>query len=283
MVRIGIVVHPTRNIELPLQAARDWAAAHESRIVQLPVDGQRRQVAQLGEAAECDVVMAIGGDGTTLAAIRAAAAADRPVLGVACGSVGVLTTVPTTEVSDALGRFAAGEWAPWPLPALEVQREAADRLLAFNDIVVVREGSGQVRASAEADGVLFCRFAGDGCVISTPTGSSAYTLSAGGPLLAPGVSGFTMTPISAHGAVCPPLVLSPASQLRLSAIESYAGARLEVDGQVVDSSVGTLTVSYLDAVAVVVTFADQEPMLTGLRRRRVIVDSARIVADDLQR
>jgi NAD+ kinase len=280
MARIAVVVHPTRNIDATLQAARDWAAEHESEVLQLAVAGQRRQVAQRCEADECDVVMSIGGDGTTLAAIRAAAAADRPVLGVACGSVGVLTTVPAVEVRDALERFAAGEWAPWPLPALEVQRDGEEPLLAFNDIVVVREGSGQVRASAEADGVLFCRFAGDGCVISTPTGSSAYTLSAGGPLLAPGVAGFAMTPISPHGAVCPPLVLSPASRLRLSAIESYGGARLEVDGQRVDSSTGVLTVGYLDAVAKVVSFSDQEPLLTGLRRRRVIVDSARIVAED---
>jgi NAD kinase len=89
-----------------------------------------------------------------------------------------------------------------------------------------------------------------------------------------------MTPISPHGAVCPPLVLSPTSRLRLSAIESYGGARLEVDGQRVDSSTGVLTVGYLDAVAKVVSFSDQEPLLTGLRRRRVIVDSARIVAED---
>jgi NAD+ kinase len=280
MARIGLVVHPSRDIEEPLRRTREWAWSHGSELVQVAVDGQRRVVADREEARDCDVILAIGGDGTTLAAIRAAAAGERPVLGIACGSLGVLATVPASEVGEALDRFAAGRWVGRALPALAVDRDGADRRLAFNDIAVVREGSGQVRAAAEADGVLFCRFAGDGCVVSTPAGSSAYTLAAGGPLLAPGVAGFVLTPLPIHGAACPPLVLSSSSELRLSALPGHTGARLEVDGQFVDSGVGELTVSYVDAAANIVAFTDQEPLLTGLRRRRVIVDSARIVAED---
>jgi NAD+ kinase len=280
MARIGLVVHPTRDIDDPIRETREWAAAEGSEVVQVAIDGQRRRVADPAPAADCDLILAIGGDGTTLAAIRAGAGAERPVLGVACGSLGVLTSVPATDVGSALGRFLAGEWVARPLPALDVKREGERGLLAFNDIAIVRAGSGQVRAAAEADGVLFCRLAGDGCIVSTPAGSSAYTISAGGPLLAPGVAGFVLTPLPAHGASCPPLVLGPSSTLRVSALGGHGGARLEVDGQRVASEVGALDVTYRDAAVVMVRFADEEAALTGLRRRRVIRDSARILADD---
>jgi NAD+ kinase len=280
MTRIGLVVHPTRDIDNPIRETREWAAGGGSEIVQVAVEGQRRRVAELVPAADCDLILAIGGDGTTLAAIRAGAAADRPVLGVACGSLGVLTNVPASDVGRALGRFLAGDWMARPLPALDVDREGEGRLLAFNDIAIVRDGSGQVRAVAEADGVLFCRLAGDGCIVSTPAGSSAYTMSAGGPLLAPGVAGFVLTPLPAHGASCPPLVLGPNSKLRVSALEGHGGARLEVDGQHVATNVRGVEVSYRDAAVVMVRFAEEEPALRGLRRRRVIRDSARILADD---
>ena len=280
MARIGLVVHPTRDIDEPVRETRKWAAAEGSEVVQVAVGGQRRRIADLAPAADCDLIVAIGGDGTTLAAIRAGEAADRPVLGVACGSLGVLTSVPANEVGHALGRFLAGDWVARALPALEVEREGKDRLVAFNDIAIVREGPGQVRAAAEADGVMFCRLAGDGCIVSTPAGSSAYTISAGGPLLAPGMAGFVLTPLPAHGASCPPLVLGPSSKLRLFALEGHGGARLEVDGRLVDSDVKGADVSYRDGAVVMVRFADEEPALTGLRRRRVIRDSARILADD---
>jgi NAD+ kinase len=280
MARIGLVVHPTRDIDEPIRETRDWAAAGGSEVVQVAIDGQRRRVADLAPAADCDLILAIGGDGTTLAAIRAGAAVDRPVLGIACGSLGVLTSVPATDIGRALGRFLAGDWTARPLPALAVERESKARLLAFNDIAIVREGPGQVRAAAEADGVLFCRLAGDGCIVSTPAGSSAYTISAGGPLLAPGVAGFVLTPLPAHGASCPPLVLGPSSRLRLFALEGHGGARLEADGQPADTEVRAVDVSYRESAVVMVRFADEEPALTGLRRRRVIRDSARILADD---
>jgi NAD+ kinase len=280
MARIRLVVHPTRDIEEPIGATREWAAAGGSEVVQVAVGGQGRRVADLASAADCDLILAIGGDGTTLAAIRAGAIADRPVLGVACGSLGVLTTVPATDIGRSLGRFLAGDWTARPLPALDVERDGRDRLLAFNDIAVVRQGSGQVRAAAEADGVLFCRLAGDGCIVSTPAGSSAYTISAGGPLLAPGMAGFVLTPLPAHGASCPPLVLGPSSRLRLLALEGHAGARLEVDGQLADGDVRAVEVSYRERAVMMVRFADEEHALTGLRRRRVISDSARILADD---
>ncbi len=251
-------------------------------VVQLRVRGAHQQVAEPGDISDCDLIVSIGGDGTTLAAARAAAKVDRPVLGVACGSLGALTAVSTEGVSDALERFKRRDWVPRPLPALIVARpgDAAD-LFAINDIAIVRAGGGQLRVAASVDGVLFGRLAGDGCIVSTPMGSSAYTIAAGGPLLAPGTVAFVLTPLPTHGGSCPPLVMGVDSTLQLEAVGGHGGARLEVDGQVVDTEVGSMTISFRPGVATLVAFDDQEPMLAGLRRRAIITDSPRIVADDV--
>jgi NAD+ kinase len=280
MRRIGLVVHPSRNVDAALQVLRAWAAEHDAETVQVQVPGQHQRVAEPGDAADCDLVVAVGGDGTMLAAIHLAAAADRPVLGVACGSLGVLTSVTAEQLTAALDRVARGEWTATSLPALQVDREGGGPLLAFNDLAIVRHGQGQVRAIVKADGVLFTRFAGDGCIVSTPVGSSGYTLAAGGPLLAPGLAAFVMTPLNVHGGSRAPLVLGAQSELELSTRVGYGGARVEVDGQVGDVPMGWLRVRFKPSAATVVTFADQEPLLTGLRRRQILVDSPRIIAED---
>jgi len=278
--RVGLVLHPSRNVEEPLQALERWAATHRVELIRLEVIGDQQPVGLETVLEACDLVVAIGGDGTTLAAIRAAATADRPVMGVACGSLGVLTTVAANRLTSALERFRVNTWTPRPLPALEIARANGSILLAFNDVVTVRGGQGQVRTTVHLDGVLYARFAGDGWIVSTPVGSSAYALASGGPLLAPGANAFTLTPLPTHGGFCPPLVAGAASQLTLDTAVGYGGARLEIDGQVVDTRIGSVRVSLRPEVATIVDFADDEPMLTGLRRRQLIIDSPRILADD---
>ena len=279
--RIGVVVHPSRDVEQPLDALRRWAAQHDVELAQVEVDGgQRQRVAPSAAPESCDLVVSIGGDGTMLAATRAALPAARPVLGVACGSLGALTSVAVDGVASALDRFDRGAWEPRSLPALQIEREGADELLALNDIAVVRAGQGQIRTRANVDGDLFGRFAGDGCIVSTPIGSSAYALAAGGPLLAPSAEAFLLTPLSAHGGFCPPLVLSAKSHLELEIGVGHGGARVELDGQVTDLRAGSFRIGLRTGVATVVTFSDQESILAGLRRRQIIIDSPRILADE---
>jgi NAD+ kinase len=278
--RVGVVVHPARDVGPALGALREWAAGHGVNLVQVAVVGGHREVAEAGQASDCDLVVSIGGDGTTLAAIRAAAIVDRPVLGVACGSLGALTAIPASGLAHALDRFSRQEWLPRALPALEVVRDDGPSLFAINDVAIVRAGEGQLRTTVRVDGILFNRLAGDGCIVSTPIGSSAYALAAGGSLLAPGADAYLFTPLPTHGGVCPPLVVGAASELQLDPAAGHGGARLEVDGQVADTRVGRLSITFRPAVATLVSFADQEPLLTGLRRRQIITDSPRILADD---
>jgi NAD+ kinase len=279
--RIGLVIHPTRDIHETFQAVRSWSERHDVEIVQVPVLGAQQELAPEGEASGCDVIVAIGGDGTTLAAIRAAAAVERPVLGVACGSLGALTGVAAEDVLGALERFSRGEWRPYELPGLEILFGDSEQLTAFNDLALVRGGEGQARTSIHLDGVLYARLAGDGCVVSTAIGSSAYSLAAGGPLLAPGTAAFLLTPLPTHGGSCPPLVIPAGGRLELEVRPAFGGVRLEVDGKVVDADeLEKLTIEMRSHAATIVGFDGQESLLGGLRRRGIIIDSPRILAED---
>ena len=118
-----------------------------------------------------------------------------PVLGVACGSLGALTAVTADKLDEALDRVAAGDWRPRTLPALAADRDGAEPLHALNDLVLVRAGAGQVMIEIEVDGERYVGFGGDGLVAATPLGSTAYTLAAGGPMIAPGETAIVLTPL----------------------------------------------------------------------------------------
>jgi len=277
--RIGLVVHPSRSVDRPLSLVREWSEEHGVEVTQVPAAYSQRRVAGEAEPGEADLIVSIGGDGTTLAALRSAAMVHRPVMGIACGSLGALATVPVPDVTRSLERFSRGEWQPRTFPALTVSSPDGEPLFALNDVAIVRAGGGQVRVSAHVDGSLYARIAGDGAIVSTPIGSSGYAISAGGPLLASGLEGFVFTPLPKHGGFAPPLVISAQSVLELEVGAGFGGARLEIDGQVAADRAGSLTIRWRDEVATMVSFADQETLSAGLRRRRIILDSPRVAVD----
>src|SRR3954447_11286519 len=281
--RIGLVVHPRRELGVALATVREWAERDGAELVQLDAPGQEQQVAARGEAAGCDVIVALGGDGTALAALRLGAPVGVPVLGVACGSLGALTAVTAGDFSDAPSRVPRPDWEQRRLPALAIERDG-ERTTAINDLVLIRAGAGQVIAEVAVDGERFIRFAGDGLVVGTPLGSTAYTLAAGGPMLAPGASGMVMTPLAPHGGVCPPLVAGPESRFEIRFDPGNGGARIELDGQVHDEleprSPTTLGIGLEEGTAVLVSLGEEEPLIAGLRRRRIILDSPRVLARD---
>jgi NAD+ kinase len=276
LTRVGVVVHPSRAIDGPLQALSRWASANGVDVAQVAIPGQDREVAPQRDASDCDLVVAIGGDGTALAAIRAAADAERPAMAAACGSLGVLAAVGAGSIVEAMERFNRGDWTRRILPALDIDPWKGDRLHAFNDIALVRAGQGQLRTTARIDGALFDRFAGDGCIVSTAMGSSAYSLAAGGPLLTPDTDAFVLTALPTHGGSHPSLVVPATSTLELETVAGYGGGRLEVDGQRSDFELSRVKIGLRADVATLVTFSDREPFPAVLRRRRIIVDSPRI-------
>lgn len=274
-------MHPGRPVDAVLEALRAWASEHGAGLGQVVVPGQDRSVAEPAPAEAFDLLLAIGGDGTTLAALRAGARAGRPVLGVACGSLGVLTSVTAPRLGWALDRFLAGEWTPRRLPALVVSAEGeAGEVVALNDLAVIRDGTGQLVTSLSVDGVLYARMAGDGLIIATALGASAYSMAAGGPLLAPGAAGTVVTPLAPHGGSCPPLLAGPASRLALTVEPGYGGVRFELDGQPAPLPDRRLTVSQRPDHVSLVVLEGEEPLFAGLRRRGLVLDSPRLLARD---
>jgi NAD+ kinase len=281
--QLGLVVHPRRELGEPLDAVRGWAAANGVAVGQVPIHGQPRRVADTVDVASCDLLLALGGDGTTLTALHAAAPVSRPVLGIACGSIGVLTSVAADRLRSALEQVAQGRWTARILPGLDVAAESGEARVAINDFVAIRDGTGQVITAISVDGELYARTAGDGVVVATPLGSSAYTMAAGGPILGPGTQGMVLMPLASHGGVAPPLVVGPESRVSLSVEPGYGGGRFEIDGRELPAPAPRVTISQRREYATMVTLADQEPLLTSLRRRGLVVDSPRILARDARK
>jgi NAD+ kinase len=278
--RIGVVVHPHRALDDALDALHGWADGRGTQLVQIPIDGQTREVAPYGDAATCDLIAALGGDGTTLAALHAAAPAAKVVLGIACGSLGALTATHAGEIPSALERMVAGHWERRELPGLGVAADGREPHVAINDLVVVRRGANQVVIGVHVDDELYARFAGDGVVLATPLGSSAYTMAAGGPILASGTDAIVVTPVAAHGGSIPPLAVGAGRRVRITVDGGYGGARIEFDGKIKDFTPTEIVTSWKPGYATLVRFAGAESVFEGLRRRRLITDSPRVLARD---
>jgi NAD+ kinase len=275
--QLGLVVHPKRQLDAVLEQVGTWASAHGVEVGQVRVAGQTREVAEPADPAACDLLVAIGGDGTTLAALHEGAAASRPVLGIACGSVGALTSVAAEEATSALDQVADGRWTAVDVPGLDVRWDDGPGTFAINDLTIIRNGPGQVVVSVSVDDVLYAGVAGDGLVVATPLGSSAYTMAAGGPILAAGAEGMAVTPLAPHGGSCPPLVAGMDSRLSLTVQPGHGGVRYEIDGRPISAEAHDLTVGMQADYSTLVRLADEEPRLTGLRRRGLVLDSPRVL------
>jgi NAD+ kinase len=278
--RIALVVHPTRPVETALATIRRWAEEHDVDVIQLPVEGGRRpEVAETSELAGCDLVLALGGDGTVLSALRAAAAqTDVPVLGVACGSLGALSAVPASEITGALQRLWDGDWTPRVLPVLAIEAEGAGADWAVNDFVVVRRGAGQLMAELAVDGERYVRMAGDGVVVATVLGSSAYSMAAGGPVLAAGTPAFVCTPVAMHAGSAPPLVVPAGAAVTVSVEPGFAGFDVEIDGHRRALDARRFRLSLRERGATLAALGTLDRGFQALRGRGVIADSPRVLA-----
>jgi NAD+ kinase len=278
--RLALVVHPARPIEGALAIIERWAGEHGVEVVQLPSAEGHREVAPAGELAPGDLVVSVGGDGTVLAALRAAAPRDAPVLGVACGSLGALTAVGAERLADALDRVHAGDWKPRALPALSVRAGDETAAWAANDFVVVRRGSGQLVADLAVDGELYVRAAGDGFIVATPLGSTAYSMAAGGPILAADADAFVCTPLAMHGGSAPPLVVPGQATVTVEVHPGFAGFDVDVDGHRRPVEARRFELSLHAGKLTLVAFDAPERGLASLRGRGLIADSPRVLARD---
>lgn len=183
--------------------------------------------------ARCDAIVTVGGDGTILHAARQSFGYDKPLLGVNLGRLGFLATVEADEL-EKLERLARGAYTHdrRALLAVSAGKDGRFHQLALNDAVISKNNVSQT-----LDVEIFCddipvgRYQGDGVVIATPTGSTAYSLSAGGPILDAHIAGLVVTPICAHSLHSAPMVFSAKRRLRVTVSSRQSGgAWLSCDG-----------------------------------------------------
>jgi NAD+ kinase len=281
---VAIVVHPSRPVAEPLATLQQWAQTNGLEIVEITTaDSVDRDFAPPGAAAVGDLIVALGGDGTVLSALRVSAPVEAPVLGVPCGSVGVLMAGNVVGLEDALERVLQGDWVPRRLPALAIEPAQGQHLWAVNDFVAIRHGAGQLMANVSVDDELYVRMAGDGVIVATPVGSSAYTMAAGGPILAAGTPAFVCTPIAMHGGMAPPLVVPSTSTLQLELQPGFAGFEIEIDGHNYPATETAYRITLHEDKVTLIAFGAPSLGVTALRERRLITDSARVLARDARR
>lgn len=189
---------------------------------------------QIGEQA--DLFLVLGGDGTLLAASREAAARGIPILPINMGSLGFLTNFTVEELYPALEAALFGEYAIEERVLLLVERINRSQVLTqqrvLNDAVVHKGTLARmIELELHIDGGFVCRYRADGLIVATPTGSTAYSMSAGGPIVHPAVPSILITPICPHTLSDRPVVVSDTAQIELRLSENSDSVFLTLDGQ----------------------------------------------------
>ncbi|MFQ6607459.1 MAG: NAD(+)/NADH kinase [Fidelibacterota bacterium] len=210
---------------------------------------------------ELDLLLAMGGDGTILSAARAVEDRGTPILGVHLGGLGFLAEGGQENLNHRLESIMSGDYIIFPRMVLEVSINGGITYHALNDLVVDRgESFRLLKCSLSLNGNLITNYSADGLILATPTGSTAYNLSAGGPIVAPWLSLVTVTPICPHSFSSRPIVLPADQELTITFPHAEADFRLTVDGQAeAKLSKGTvLIVRRTDYDIQMVTFEDRD-------------------------
>lgn len=186
------------------------------------------------DRAHYDAVVSVGGDGTLLRANQISSLNSTPLLGINVGRVGFLAEIELDQLTAVCDRLQKGEYAVESRMMLEASYENSAALLALNDIVVSRgEYARLIAINAWVDENLIGRYIADGLIVSTPTGSTGYSLSAGGPIVFPGVDCMIISPICAHSLQHRPVVISSTQTVTLELdCEPTQKPQLSVDGQI---------------------------------------------------
>jgi NAD+ kinase len=196
----------------------------------------------LGDATSVDLVLTLGGDGTLLRGARFLGASPVPILGINLGRLGFLTAAGGDELESAVRRVASGDYQIEERLALSAgvidEYGKTHELRALNEVGLTKRGTARVlRLEVTVDGHLVGRYAADGVIIATPTGSTAYSLSAGGPIVFPTARTILVTPVAPHTLGMRPLVVDGNSVIRVRTEDAKSELSVTVDGQV-DASMG---------------------------------------------
>lgn len=231
MKKIGIYFHPELPHAHALAGELDRALDPTGAPHWISSAWDDERVSQLMPGT--DLLVTLGGDGTMLHAARAALREGIPIMGVRMGRVSFLSEVEPEEVIDRVRAYQNGEgWVEERMMLSVVVNSSGQEQHALNDAVVSRGPKPRVvHVRTNIDGQFFTTFTADGLILATPTGSTGYSMAAGGPLVHPDVQAMVLTPIAAHLSIDYPVVLPPSASLELQVFTDDK-ASLTVDGQI---------------------------------------------------
>ncbi len=215
------------NVALVVHETRPQAVTVADRVRA----GCRARGIDVTEDIEADAIIAVGGDGTVLRAARRALERDLPLLGVNVGRKGFLADVEPAGLDAALDRLAKGAYRISERMTVQARLDSGALDVGINDVVIEKtNGQSLVSVEVHVDGEPFVNYHADGLVFATPTGSTAYNLSAGGPLVDPEVAALILTPVAPHSLFSKSLVLHPEAHIRCTVVADRPVA-VTVDGR----------------------------------------------------
>jgi NAD+ kinase len=239
---IGVISRPRRSsLHAVVPPLLQWLESRGLKVfydeetassLPIPTKGLGREEV----AAQSEILLVLGGDGTLLAAARVAASRGIPILPVNMGSLGFLTSFTVEELYPALEETLAGRSSMSARVMLRVQLFRGDAMIdqqhVLNDAVVNKSALARmIELELSIEGDFVCRYRADGLVLATPTGSTAYSLSAGGPIVHPGVEAFIITPICPHTLTDRPVVVRDSCCIDVKLTGSAESVFLTLDGQ----------------------------------------------------
>ncbi|MEU4235959.1 NAD(+)/NADH kinase [Actinoplanes sp. NPDC026619] len=231
---VGLVLHPAKLVDQSVATILAFAAEHPIRVLARESDRDRvppgvEIVPEEQFVAGVDAVVALGGDGTMLGAMRLLVGRPVPVLGVNHGNLGFLVEVTPGELPAALAQIETGDFTVEPLACLDVTPLAIR--YAFNDLVLSRAGrSGSISVDLTVNDLHYGYYRGDAVIVSTPTGSTAYNYAAGGPVLSPSSRAVVITPVAPMAGIGRPVVLGAGDQVTLSVAAESGPIAVDMDG-----------------------------------------------------
>ncbi|MFU8872816.1 NAD(+)/NADH kinase [Micromonospora sp. SL4-19] len=237
-VAVGLVLHPTKPVDPSVDTIVASTRGHAVRILAREIDRQRvpvevEVVPDAQFVAEVDGLVALGGDGTMLGAMRLVVDRPVPVLGVNHGNLGFLVEVAPAQLPSALEQLTTGDFSIEQHECLEVGADGVELMtrFGFNDVVLSRSGrTGAVSIDLTVNDVHFGYYRGDAVVVSTPTGSTAYNYAAGGPILSPSSAAIVITPVAPISGISRPVVLGVEDRISLAPAADSAPIAIDVDG-----------------------------------------------------
>lgn len=274
---VGLVLHPQRDSKVAIDTIVEWARGRDVTVMGLPDEVGRIDCSAVSVDTEtlierADLLVSLGGDGTMLRTMRLSSGRKTPVLGVNLGRLGFLAEIDIDELPPALSAIDNHDYTVEPRMAVCVTLPDGTLMTAFNDIALVRiPGDGLSAVAITVEGHPFVRYAADAVIVATPTGSTAYSFSAGGPIVSPNVEGFLVVPAAAHSSFNRAIVLSADERVALELLPTSGRLAVEVDGAVRAhlSSGDELTVTAMRAAAWVVRLGTTSFYERARRKLRV--------------